>query len=89
MRTPLGPVKSVLIREVSLFQGLNLYCIETRKSVLIRAFQGVHIYRGSTVTIKTLYTNLQKKTTSLQRTKGWVSSVSINNFGGPRWVPRI
>ena len=49
MRTPLGPVKSVLIREVSLFQGLNythLYCVETRKSVLVRevfAFQGVHI----------------------------------------------
>ena len=55
MWTPLGPAKSVLIyREVSLFQGLNythLYCVGTRKSVLIRevfAFQGVHI-RGSTV----------------------------------------
>ena len=39
MRTPLGPAKSVLIREVSLFQGLNythLYCVGTRKSVLIR-----------------------------------------------------
>ena len=35
MRTPLGPAKSVLIREVSLFQGLNythLYCVGTRKS---------------------------------------------------------
>ena len=39
MRTPLGLAKSVLIREVSLFQGLNhthLYCVGTRKSVLIR-----------------------------------------------------
>ena len=49
MQTPLVPVKSVLIREVSLFQGLNythLYCVGTRKSVLIKeifAFQGVHI----------------------------------------------
>ena len=49
MRTPLGPVKSVLIGEVSLFQGLintHLYCIGTQKSVLIievSLFQGVLI----------------------------------------------
>ena len=53
MRTPSGPAKSVLIREVSLFQGLNythLYCVGTRKCVLIREvslFQGLnytHLY---------------------------------------------
>ena len=51
MRTPLGPAKSVLIREVSLFQGLNithLYCVGTRKSVLFLHFRE-STFRGSTV----------------------------------------
>ena len=51
MWTPLGPAKSVLIREVSLFQGLNythLYCVGTRGFCISGSpHLGVPLYNNS------------------------------------------
>ena len=56
MRTPLGPAKSVLIREVSLFQGLNYIVLGQEKVSQLELF--LHFresaFRGPTVHSKSV-----------------------------------